>query len=770
MLTGRRAVSGSGVICSLILTVTSPLLAQTADERRDFDRDDQHNQQQRDEWFYRQRAYPFTKIPKGARLNAWMQRRALEAIARGGARPEAAAALAPAWRFIGPEDNNFWGGNSSGRITALAVDPRSSQVVWAGAADGGVWKTTDGGAHWAPMTDGQPSLSTGALTLDPNHPDTIYIGTGEANQNSDSYGGAGILKSSDGGATWAVLGTQFSGTWIGAIAVSPANPQVVLVAGWGGIFRSANGGITWKSVLPGAMGSAVVFNPANPSTVWAGMGESFGDGTNGIYQSSNGGVTWTAVTGTVANPLPPASQIGRVAIALAPANPSIVYAGIGQVIGNSNPTNSAAGTGVYRSTDGGVNWTLQAQPGYEPNWYENTLAVSPADSSLLIGGGSQLYLSATGGTAWAAEPSYIHPDQHAVVFSADGSLVYTGNDGGVYSTADIANSAADWADLNSTLGVTQFYPGMSIDPSDLSVAIGGTQDNGTLIYRGSRIWKWMQCGDGGATAIDPVDPKNIYVACITGPAVAKSTDGGLTNQMMSKGFSATEGAPWPPYLAIDPSSPGNLYYTGNQHIYQSTNAAASWQAISPDITEGKGPPSVIVVAPSDSNTVYAGTQGGVLQVTRNALAGTGAAWADHTAGLPQRFITSIVVDPSNPALAYVALSGFGSGHVYVTSDAGATWQNISGNLPNAPVNDLALDPDADGTIYAGTDTGVFVSNNSGGIWTPLGNGLPNAVVTGVRFHRATRTLRVSTHGRGMWDLALRYAPPHRTGSSDSIRP
>jgi uncharacterized protein (TIGR03437 family) len=748
-----------GAVAAVFLSAGAGAFGQSAEQQRDFDRDDQGNQERRAEWFYRQRAYPFDHIPKGAFLNAWRQKEALAAILRArAASPQSKQAQAstspPVWTFIGPQDNNFWGGNSSGRITALAVDPRGTQVVWAGAADGGVWKTTNGGGNWMPMTDNQPTLSTGALALDPAHPDTVYVGTGEANLSVDSYGGLGILKSTDGGATWLNIPGAFAGAAFGGIAVSPANSQVVLAGSDGGILRSADGGNTWNNVLPGSLGSSVVFNPANPSIAWAGIGYSWGDPTNGVYQSTDGGQTWARVTGTAPNTLPPASQTGRVTIALAPTNPSNVFVGIGPLLGSS----STAGSGVYGSVDGGQNWTLLAQPGYNPNWYENTVAVSPTNASVLIGGGSPLSVSSDGGNTWTLEPSYIHPDQHAVAFSQDGSIVYIGNDGGVYSTTDISNPQADWNDLNATLGVTQFYPGMSLNPENLQVAIGGTQDNGTLLYSGSLDWTWVNCGDGGATAIDPMNPLNIYIACITGPAVAKSTDGGLTNQDMSVGFDTSAGIPWPPFIAIDPSNPSNLYYTADKIVYQTTNAAASWEAISGDLTNSQGSLSVIAVAPSDSNTVYVGTQGGVVQVTRNALSASGATWTNQTAGLPQRYITAVAVDQANPSSAYVTVSGYNSGHMFMTSDGGSSWLDISGNLPDTPVNDLALDPDLQGTIYAGTDAGVFTTSNTGASWEPVGTGLPNAVVTGVRFHHATRTLRVATHGRGMWDVALPLPP------------
>ncbi len=411
-------------------------------------------------------------------------------------------------------------------------------------------------------------------------------------------------------------------------------------------------------------------------------------------------------------------------------------------------------SGVYGSTDGGKTWKLLHHPAFGPSWYCNTLAVSPTNASLIIGGGADPFLSTDGGATWTQEPGAIHPDQHAVVFSKDGSIVYLGNDGGVTSTTAISNPVAAWTTLNATLGVTQFYPGMSVAATDLNVSIGGTQDNGTLLYNGSLVWNWMQCGDGGATAIDPTNARNIYAACITGPVIAKSTDGGATNQGMIQGIETGEGFPWPPSLAMDPSNPSVLYYTGKVHIYQTTDGAATWQKISGDVTGGKGAPSVIAVAPSDSNTVYVGTQGGVVQVTRNAMSGSGATWTDVTAGLPQRYVTSMAVDPANPNLAYVTLSGFHSGHVFVTPNAGATWVDVSGNLPDTPVNDLAIDPDLYGTLYAATDSGVFVTTNGGVNWQTLGTELPNAIVINIRFHSATRTLRVSTHGRGMWDLPV----------------
>jgi uncharacterized protein (TIGR03437 family) len=212
--------------------------------------------------------------------------------------------------------------------------------------------------------------------------------------------------------------------------------------------------------------------------------------------------------------------------------------------------------------------------------------------------------------------------------------------------------------------------------------------------------------------------------------------------------------PFLPYLAIDPTKPQNLYFTGNTHIYQTTNGGTLWTAISPDVTAGFLPPCAIAVAPGDSNTVYSGSCDGVVQVTRNALSGTSSTWADISAGLPGTAVTHIAVDAGSPLKAYVTLSGFQNGHVFLTQDGGQTWTDISGNLPDISVNDLVIDPDLAGTLYVATDAGVFWTNTNGQLWSALGSGLPQAAVLSLAFEHSSRTLRAATHGRSVWDLLV----------------
>jgi len=294
------------------------------------------------------RARPGGTIPAGARLAA------LERMNRMSASERRTSAGAEAvWIPIGPRpidtlpEQSIGGGGSpyaSGRVAALAVDPRNADVAYVGAAGGGVWKTTDGGQNWTPLTDGQPSLAVGSIAIAPSNPDIVYVGTGEQNNSGDSYYGAGILKSTDGGATWTQLAGPFVGPFsssrtsgggarIGALAVQRSNANVVLAAAdrtpaaSAGIYRTADGGQTWTLVIPGAVGTDVVFNPANPDTVYAALGTVNGSTTNGVYKSTDAGVTWTRSGGAGATALP-ATGVGRIALALAPSSPNTLFAGI----------------------------------------------------------------------------------------------------------------------------------------------------------------------------------------------------------------------------------------------------------------------------------------------------------------------------------------------------------------------------------------------------------------------------------------------------------
>jgi uncharacterized repeat protein (TIGR01451 family) len=737
--------------------------------------------QRRSEWFFKQRVYPFDSIPPGARLAALGQLDKMfpeEASVAATEDAAAAAVFSTRWTEIGPmPTSSFWDaisvGGSSGRATAVAVDPSNSSTVYLGTANGGIWKTTNGGLSWTALTDFQPSLSIGSVTLDPTNPNTVYAGTGEENFSGDSYGGAGILKSTDGGAHWSQITGPFvfntnGGSHIGSLAVSPSDNRLILAAvesfggtiPWGGaVMRSTDGGSTWTATLSG-IATAVMFDPTSTSTAYATLGSPYGDTYNGVYKSTDSGQTWKRISGTGSHVIP-TSGLGRIGLALAPSSPSTLYATIAQPIGSSQTDI----VGVFKTTDGGANWIHTAAPPSCCTWYEGGIAIDPKNPNVIVTGGFDASISLDGGNTWrkvsaGSNGVNLHPDQHAFAFSADGAKLYVGNDGGAFSTSQfLSTSPFAWNDLNSTLATLQFYPGMSIDPSNAGVALGGTQDNGTEYYSGNVAWNETTCGDGGMSAIDPVSPSNVYTFCQGDFAfLQKSTTGGSSRSgwfAAQTGIVASDRASWVPPLAIDPSNHLTLYY-GTYRVYQTTSGAGSWTPISEDLTGG-GFLSAIAVAPSNGNTAYAASNDGRFHITTNAGSGVGSIWTDRSSGLPNRAITAIAVDFTNPQKVYVALSGFDSGHVFKSTNGGLSWTDISGNLPNIPADDLVVDPTLPNTLYLATDIGVFRTANLGAKWSTLVSGLPRTPVLSLRMHGPTRTLRAATHGRSVWDIHMPIA-------------
>jgi hypothetical protein len=351
---------------------------------------------------------------------------------------------------------------------------------------------------------------------------------------------------------------------------------------------------------------------------------------------------------------------------------------------------------------------------------------------------------------------------HALTFVPGGSKLYLGCDGGMYSTTQITASNPTFTALNTTLAVTQFYPGLSILPGNPSVAIEGTQDNGTVTYSGNLTWNQVTCGDGAYAAIDFVNTNNYYSAC-QNIFVQKSTAAGASSSwvLAENGINTSDRVDFIPPLIMDPSHSNTLYF-GTYVVYQTTDGASTWTAISPDLTNGPsfwGVVTSIAVAPADSNTVYAGTGDSNVQVTTNAGAGASATWTKVAAGLPPRVLTQVAVDPTTASTAYATFSGFTGfgdnlGHIFKTINLGHSWTDISSDLPNTPVNCMAIVPGSPSTIFVGTDVGVFYTTNGGGSWSSLMNGLPTTAVLGMALDAATNTLRAATHGRSAWDLNI----------------
>ena len=789
----------------------------------------------RERWFYSQRAFPLKHIPGGAWARASKQRGDMIRVqSQMGLLREVPLALASigfpgptTWTVIGPQPLGVPPGHvftgtpyDSGRVQSIVVDPTNAEIAYTGAATGGVWKTTDAGAHWTPLTDNfTPAI--GAVAIDPSSCSPapckiIYAGTGEGELSDDSYWGQGVLKSTDAGSTWTLLGqSTFAGPFssagfeglldggfrIASVAVDPFASTTILVAAQrytslatSGIYRSTDGGNTWTLVNGGTFGTGVVFDPVNAGIAYATLGSPLINpaSLNPVFKSSDHGATWTAIPGTSPNILP-TTNIGRTELALAPSSPTTMFLSIA----TANPIGSLLG--VFKTTDGGQNWTpipISSTPPNLPDycnnqcWYDHVIRVSPTNSNVVFVGGTEnggqsatAFRSLDGGATWSpadtgASSTSLHTDVHALAFSKDGGRLYIGNDGGVWRSDNPAAALGtyDLINLNATLALTQFYPGQGDSPSDENMIWAGTQDNGIDRFTGNLLWDQLMGGDFMNAVIDQKIPSTAFFR--SGFTIFRTlqidfTPGSGGLQITNTGIDTMDRADFPP-LVGDPNMGGVLYF-GTYRIYQTTSNGDLWTPISQDLAGGTAAITAIAVAPGNSNVVYVGTDQGIIQQTSNALAGTASTWTNvTTADLPARFITAIAVDEHNSNAAVVTFSGFSGfngdtkGHVFLTTNGGASWTDIRGTgasaLPNTPANDIVIDPDVANTLYLATDLGVFTTSNdnagSGTVWSPLGTGLPESVVTSLRLRRASRTLRAGTHGRSMWLIQLtNFAPP-----------
>jgi photosystem II stability/assembly factor-like uncharacterized protein len=704
--------------------------------------------------------------PTLARLDAYFQRQAF-------VRPSGDTS---SWHPIGPwpaSAGNY--GTVSGRVTTLAIDPQHPNTIYSGAADGGVWKTTDNGTHWMPLTDNQPTLACGALAIDPTNTNVIYWGTGEQNGcGSLCYSGIGILKSTDGGTIWSMTGLQRAGSATFAIVIDPISPESVYAAMDNGVWRSSNGGTSWSSVLTGRA-TDLIMNPDTPAVIYTAISGA------GLYKSTDGGSTWVAKT----TGLPPAGQISRMTLALCASHPSTVYS---RIFG-SHPTVSGSDTNrVYRSTDAGETWSIVSAPiswspqreGIDGNgvsgsdytllgvndhmnpegdeddsgaqgWYNNYIFVDPLDPNIVYVGGIDIFRTTNGGGTWSNlsrgyQGGPVHVDQHALAFDpSNPSTIVIGNDGGVYRSTDRGTT---WSNLNGDLNTIQFYS-ISVDPSSASVTYGGTQDNGTQRRMDGATWADVTGGDGGFTNVDYTNSSIVYGEYQNGFHL-RSMDGGFSFSSIMNGIA--EQGNWMTPVELDQNTASTLY-TGTTKFYKTIDRGGTWSALGTAVDPSASPSkiSAIGVTKANSQVIYAGVSTHGVFRSFNG----GGKWTKVSTGLPSLWVSKILVDPDSSNVVYVTFSGYGVAHVFKSTDSGTSWINISSNLPNLPVNVIVKDPVDANTMYIGTDIGVYVTRNQGGSWTPFMNGLPNVAVNDMEF-TPTGALRAATGGRGMWE----YSVPH----------
>ncbi len=678
------------------------------------------------------------------------------------------------WRLIGP----FRGG----RVLAVSGVRGQPETFYFGAVAGGVWKTTDAGRVWTPIFDDQPIASIGALALAPSNPDTIYVGTGEADMRSDISFGDGLYKSTDAGKSWAYTGLRET-RQIGRVLVDPHDPDIVLVAALGhgfgpnperGVFRSTDGGKSWNKVLykdenTGAIDLSI--DPDNAQTVyaalwnarrvaWSAYAPVSGPG-GGLYKSTDGGRTWKELTGHGL----PGGRLGRIGVAVAAGQGGKrVYALI-----------DAERGGLYRSDDAGESWRLVGtDPRIESRaWYFSGITIDPRNPDIVYVANVSLYRSTDGGqTFQAIKGAPGGDDYHCLWIDPDNPRrMVLGSDQGAIVSVDNAKTWSSWYNQPTA----QFYH-VTVDNQFPYFVYGAQQDSGTAAVASRsdygqitfRDWHPIGAGESGAILPDQTDPGIVYGGSTGGELYRFTKRTGQVQDITPTLNSVTSEVkyryPWTAALAMSPHPPHTLYQ-GSQFLFQTTDGGGSWTTISPDLTlrikngsngngdEGKAVIYTIAPSPVSRGQIWIGTDNGLIQLTRDE----GKTWQEVTPeGLPEwSMVSQIEASTFDAGTAYTAIDRHQKDdlkpYIYRTRDYGKTWAKITDGIKEpAYVHVVRQDPVRKGLLFAGTETGVYVSFDDGDHWQSLQLNLP---VTSIRdLVIKENDLVVATHGRSFWIL------------------
>ncbi len=695
--------------------------------------------------------------------------------------------------FDGLKPRNIGPAGMSGRVTSIDVDLSNDDIIYVGTASGGVWKSTNGGINFRPIFDDQPLQAIGSVAVSQKNPSVIWVGTGEGNpRNSANYGG-GIFRSPDGGATWQARGLEKTRS-IHRLIVHPDDPNTVFAGAqgnmWGpnperGVYRTRDGGATWKQVLYLDEGTGVadlVMDPTNPDKLIAALWtfdrdpwffNSGGKGS-GIFISYNGGDSWTRVTDKDGLPK---GELGRIGLAIAPSKPNLVYALV-----------EAKVNGLYKSTDGGRKWSLVSEKniGNRPFYYAD-IYVDPQNENRIYNLWSYVSESEDGGRTFKTILDYgtgMHPDHHAFwVHPNDPDYLIEGNDGGM----NISRDGGDSWRFVPNLPVAQFY---HID-HDMDIpynVAGGMQDNGSWVGP-SQAWKaggitvadWQEVffGDGFDVSFKPDDNRYVY-------AMAQGGSMGLVDRETGHNTYIKpvhpEGKPlrfnWNAPLEQSRSADCTIYY-GSQYVHKSTDCGRNWTIISPDLTtndttkqrqdisggltidatQAENFTTLIVIAedPFDARTIWAGSDDGLLHLTRDG----GQNWEEQSARLPGvtagSYIPYIELSSKNRGEAFLIVNDYRRSDfrpmAFRTTDYGKSWTRIvDENKVDGHALAIVQDPEQTNHLWLGTDRGLYFSLDYGQSWTHYTSGFPSVPVTDLKIHPREHDLVIGTFGRAAWIL------------------
>ncbi|HTR79472.1 MAG TPA: glycosyl hydrolase, partial [Gemmatimonadaceae bacterium] len=692
------------------------------------------------------------------------------------------------WRLVGP----FRGG----RAVAVVGDRTNRDLFYFGSVDGGVWKTTDGGQSWANITDGvSPIASVGAIAIAPSDRNVIYVGGGENDLREDWTYGDGMYRSTDAGRTWTHLGLD-DARQIARIVVDPRDANRVFVAAMGhasgpnpmrGVYRSVDGGATWQRILfaddsTGAIDLAM--DPTNPRILFAALwrmrrspwGFVAGAGRSGLWKSTDGGDTWHEMT---FNPGMPKNPLGRIGIAISPANPQRIYANI------ECPPEDSTG-GIFRSDDGGRTWnrTNGDQLWMVRPWYYNVVTAEPVDTNTVYVMNLSTWKSTDGGRTFTRLP-LPHGDTHELwIDPGDPRRMISGNDGGATVSFD---GGATWSSITNQ-PTAQFYHVTTDDQWPYRI-FGAQQDNTTvsIISRsddgaiGDGDWYAVGGGEAGYIAPKPGDPNTVIAGTYTGTMTRYDV---RTKQARDISPALNNYDGWPasdvPYrfqwtfpIVYSRFDPHVLYATANR-VFRSTNDGASWELISPDLTlhdpKTLGPVGgpitldmtgtewyatifAFAESPLTPTVLWSGSDDGLVYLSRDR----GATWTNVTpSGLP-KYTRISIIEPSHAdsGTAYLAANRYQlddyQPYLFKTTNYGRSWTRINDGIPDgAYTRTIREDAVRSDLLYAGTETGVYYSTDDGHRWSPLQLNLPRASVRDLAVHGSD--LIAATHGRAMWVL------------------
>lgn len=687
------------------------------------------------------------------------------------------------WNQLAPTDGYVLGASGYnpgiGRVNVIAFHPTSSTTVFAGTPGGGLWKTTNEGTSWTCLTDGIPRIGISGIAVHPNDPDIIYILTGDGD-GADTFC-VGVLRTVDGGTNWRTRGLSFAASTMVRgfkLAMKPGDPATLFAATTQGLYRTDDSGANWTIVLNGSFRD-LEFKPGDPETIYACTVGTF-------WKSESGGDagTWSSVT----TGLPTGEN--RSALAVSADEPNWVY----YLAGPGGPTGSF--NGLYRSMDSGDSWsTMSTSPnildgsltgnnncnnGCDQAAYDLAIAVDPDDGGEVITGGINVWRDAANGGAsmsivshwdWDAAQDnnleYTHADIHELVFQ-DNNRLWCGSDGGIFLSTD---DGVTWTDKTSAgtddgLIATQFYRIAGYEP-DPNVLIGGTQDNGSNRWSGGNDITHFDGADGMDCMIDYTN-HTIQYHCRQNGSLRKSSNAGLTHTSIDP---SNSNGSWVTPVCMDPNDNTEIWAGYVDTLYRSTNSGGSWTSIIPNATGESY--RRIWCAPSNSNVVYASTNNFIYRSGDN-----GSTWSNITGTLPVAMpglaLRGITTDVHNSNDVWVVFNGYQAGvKVFYSSNAGSTWTNVSGSLPNVPVNCIMYDSveTNDNAVYIGTDIGVFYRDVTLSDWLPFRNGLPTVEVFDLEVHgNGADKLRAATYGRGIWESTLYFDCPGSWTLTDANLP